>query len=738
MSYGQGSVIYVVTPPDLPRTQRLADELMALGWEVEIADTPQKSSRIDGEACVVMLTRMGSRDPAILEAFRHRPRVMLPMLAEPMAVPAGPWTSEPIEMRFSIQEVAAMVINAIDMPTGRAPATRRPSRPRPDDGMPPISPASRTPSRPQSPGPYIDRTPSRPRIPIDDRLPPMPRYEDDRPSGRGPRYEDRPGVDDRLPREMDDPYTSSRPRDPYSQSRPRDPYAQSRPRDPYSQSRPRDPYAASRPGSNFDDEMPNPAESGRSRDSLSFAYSRKSAVVGAVPPVRKRTSPLSRFLSVVLILLLLGGGGFGAYYVHKHPSILQKFGFGGASSTATTYAAAIPGSGCDKGNAKWGQSVDQNFTFACQQDGLLITQKANFNTFSGMFFEGTTTTSIASNYTAQVSATLQSTEPTNTVGMLIHISDVGQQQLTSGYLFVVTALGEWELVRVGTPNNTQLAIGYLSQTAKTYTLAITASGPIMTLAINGTTVGAFTDTTYTATKAVGLVISNPGGTQPVAAAFAQFSFQNQGASTVTAESAAATATAQATQALQTPYTATVPGPGCDKGAAQWAPPAALTLPGAVTCSATAMTLTKDASAGAGSIVGYFGYYGALPANYSVGVTVDPSKLNGGCAAIYTRFSTKGAYLFALCDDGSWDIDIISNGTKTALRRGSVPVATSYDLLVTDNGGAKSFTINNRTATATSTVLTDTTFVGLGIITAPGGAGVVSYSNFKLTPLAANG
>lgn len=727
MPNGRGPTMYIVTPPELPRALRLADEIYALGWEVEIADTPERGAEAGQRGvCIIMLTRDGWRDPALVEAIRQRPTILVPVLAEPMPLPNGPWTSDPIEMRYSLQEVAAMVINAIDMPTSRSSATRAPSRPR--DGMS----ESRSPSRLrdddglQRPS-YESRVPSRPRPPADDRG-----YARSQPPGL---LDDRP-----ISRPRDDDRPPSRPRDYETRmpSRPRDPqeaFASSRPRELLEESfgssrvrEPADAFSMSRPRG-----MDDSFASSRPREAGMYS-SRRSAVVGATARPRN-TSPLPRILGIVALIAVLFIGGFGVTYIQKHPDFLHRLFGGGGSTSAPAYTAAIPGADCDKGGGKWTQTTSANFAFACQNNALQITQSGGFDTFSGAFFAGTGT-AIAQNYRIQVTASISGTETTDTAGILVHLASLGGDQIASGQLFTINARGAWAVTRIASTGNVQLAIGFLSQPAKSYMLTLDVSGAVLTLGINGVAVGSVTDTTYTGTTGIGLIVANPLGKQAAVVSYDQFSFTPLGSPALSIDQAAATATAQATQAIQTAYVAALPGPGCDKGSAQWAPPLALGLDGTVTCDATTMTLAKDTKTGDSTYVGYFGQLGLLPANLKVEVTVNTSKLGGGCATIVTRKTDKGSYIFAICQDGSWDINVFLNGVKTKLRGGFVPVATTYALAVTDNGGTKSFTLNGLSATTTNTVLTDTGVVELGVITAPGGTGSAAFSNFKVTPITA--
>jgi hypothetical protein len=135
--------IMVVAPPNLPRANRLVNELFEMGWDVELAETPSRAAEAaEAIACVIVLTRDEWRDPAIIAAIRTRPAILIPVFCDPMQLPSGPWTAAPIEMRLPPPEVAGYIIETIEASGGgnmRQSATR---------------------SRP-----YVDKTPSRPRDP---------------------------------------------------------------------------------------------------------------------------------------------------------------------------------------------------------------------------------------------------------------------------------------------------------------------------------------------------------------------------------------------------------------------------------------------------------------------------------------------------------------------------------------------------------------------------------------------
>ncbi len=661
MRSGRALTLYLVTPPGLARALRLADELEEQGWRVVIADSPARGADAGAAGtCVIMLTRDGWRDPAIVAAIRNRPAVLVPVLVEPMSLPQGPWSSDPIEMRQSLSVVAERVadaVNGLDRPTSRN------SRPRPatvDDGMP-----------------YRVTPASRPR-----------RYGDE------------------------DTFHSA------TNSRPRG------------------------------DSLARTGPPSRPRDSLNGSASRSATTSRQKARKKKSSSPWPGILAFIIVLAALGGG---YRYAQQHPSVLKKLGIsslpgihpvsGSTTASNGAYNATVPGASCDRGNAKWSQTTLSNYTFLCQSGGLLLTQTGSFNQQSGLFYNGTTG-ALPQNYQVKINAAIQSSEPTNTVAIAVHLGALTNGNLTSGQIIGVHADGQWAIQRINNDGSasTPLAAGVLSQPAKSFVMAVDVAGPVLTFSINGTQIGTATDTTYSSTVAVGLIFTNNGGSAAASVLLSQFAFAPLPTPAISTMNAVATATAQVAAQVQTPYTAAVPGPGCDKGAGQWLSPTMLGLNGSVTCGASAMNLqvvTKASSTqGDVAFAGYIGQTGFLPQYYKVAVTIDASNLGNGCAFVATVGGSSGSYDYVICGDGSWEFDLVSPTAKKQLLTGYVPQATSYVVGTSDTATGHVFTINGRsTPTISNTALTVTNYIGLGVIGVPGVTIAAAFSAFTVTPQA---
>jgi hypothetical protein len=142
--------VLIASAPGDPRAVRLADDLQDMGLDVVLADTPEIAEdylpELNGMVCVAVLRARLWNTPAISIVVRAGPPVLIPVLAEQMALPRGPWSFEPIPMetpRQAVQEVAEAVEGA-----WRTLADRRPSRPRPDPFAGGREPFDRTPPDP--------------------------------------------------------------------------------------------------------------------------------------------------------------------------------------------------------------------------------------------------------------------------------------------------------------------------------------------------------------------------------------------------------------------------------------------------------------------------------------------------------------------------------------------------------------------------------------------------------------
>jgi hypothetical protein len=127
--------VLVAAAPGDPRAIRLVDDLQAMGWDVQLAETPDVAEDYAGESiCVAVLRPRYWNAPPIAAMVRANPPYLIPVLAEQMPLPRGPWAYEPIPME-SPSQVAEEVAQAIEDGV-RALGMRRPSYP-PRNAYPP-------------------------------------------------------------------------------------------------------------------------------------------------------------------------------------------------------------------------------------------------------------------------------------------------------------------------------------------------------------------------------------------------------------------------------------------------------------------------------------------------------------------------------------------------------------------------------------------------------------------------
>lgn len=120
--------VLVAAAPGDPRAIRLVDDLHEMGWDVQLAETPDVAEDYAAESvCVAVLRPRYWNAPPIAAMVRANPPYLIPVLAEQMPLPRGPWAYEPIPME-SPSQVAEEVAQAIEDGM-RAVGMRRPSYP---------------------------------------------------------------------------------------------------------------------------------------------------------------------------------------------------------------------------------------------------------------------------------------------------------------------------------------------------------------------------------------------------------------------------------------------------------------------------------------------------------------------------------------------------------------------------------------------------------------------------------
>jgi len=96
---GTGPSLFVVATEGDYRAQSLADALRQLGWNVTLATRPELATQAAGATAVIaLLTPTTWNAPAVAAGVTSRAPRVIPVLAEPMALPNGPWTSAPFSL----------------------------------------------------------------------------------------------------------------------------------------------------------------------------------------------------------------------------------------------------------------------------------------------------------------------------------------------------------------------------------------------------------------------------------------------------------------------------------------------------------------------------------------------------------------------------------------------------------------------------------------------------------------
>ena len=99
-------VLLVASPNDTSTSEMITTALRTAGVSVLIANTITLASQADECAICIILLRPGQwrTTPTITTAMRSNPRYMIPILTEPMSLPAGAWSTEAIILKEPLSE----------------------------------------------------------------------------------------------------------------------------------------------------------------------------------------------------------------------------------------------------------------------------------------------------------------------------------------------------------------------------------------------------------------------------------------------------------------------------------------------------------------------------------------------------------------------------------------------------------------------------------------------------------
>ncbi len=684
--------LLIAAPPADPRAPVMADALRAFGWQVWVADSPEHAAQAapGAYACIILLTATQWNNPISSAAVLANPLRLVPVLAEPMMVPSGRWTTPPIPINGNPAEVARSIMGALRLQPTSGALTGNAGQPPMSGPLPMGPPSSMAP--PQAGPPPMG--PSSSMAPPQAGPPPM-----------GP------------PSSMAPPQAGSPPMGPPNGSA--DAFLNS----PSVGMSPSAPPTSDHYGSAAIAERP-PARAvpGMARDGRAASpYARISELSAKIPVLAKsalatrRRSLVAGGAVLVLVILAL------ALIV---PSQLANLGRQGNQNTQP-YSAAVPGPGCDHGAALWQIPVKAP-AIACQNGALVVTQPAGVNTAQEVFFRGVGNT-FPANYHVQVEVTVTGgTAPS--VGFEVH-----RQLPTGGDILLVSTAGIWQIASDSQSGaSSRLGLGFLAQGATDYTLSADVYGTTIAFAIAGKTVATVADAAFTTTQAIALVLIDPQATGAVSAAFSHFSYAPL--------TAAGAPNPTPVTGKPNSYTANVPGPGCDTGGGVWEPPA-LYLGKSTTlhCTPAGLVISQAQDANLLGEARFFWTGAAFPANYQVATMIDLSQLNGGCAGFLTRTNAaQSGYSFAICQNGGWWIARVdAGGQPTLLTSGLVTLTSNLVAMqATLKGPALSLTLNGAAVgSASDATYTATSEIDLIAQTPQAVSGSVTFAGFTFTPQA---
>lgn len=441
---------------------------------------------------------------------------------------------------------------------------------------------------------------------------------------------------------------------------------------------------------------------------------------------KKKGNPGRVVLIVGLVVVLLGGLGYAGY---RFRNTLPFFQHNGTSTAAgpQPYSATTPGPGCDKGNGQWSLPASHSyFTTTCSATGITLKQTATSAYSPTVLFKGTGQ-GLPQSYTVQVQATITAGDALSGVGLLVHGQAAG-----GGHIFLALENTLWGFAVLSGDNKGTVGKrrGFIAAPTKNFTLLVEVDGPTMTFTINGKQVTHATEPSFSGSDDIGFFISSADG-KLMSATFSHFAFTPLPDPTISSDDAVSTAVA-INNAIPNPYTAAVPGPGCDKGAGQWAGPSFYSETGGkLTCTSHALQIQANAASAVDT--GFYGVKGFVPANFTVAVTMNPGDANS-CGGISTQ-DTKGAYIYVMCANGTYLIldGSLNGGQPNHLASGNVGSSAPFQISVQEKGTSHILTVNG---TAMPTV-TNGDFTGpdhitlyaLGLTSTPS---TVSFANFSFT------
>lgn len=404
------------------------------------------------------------------------------------------------------------------------------------------------------------------------------------------------------------------------------------------------------------------------------------------------------------------------------------------------YQTDIPGPDCDPqpGLSWWSASRD---IFQCRANGLIMTNISQTD-IDAMRFEPNLTDPrqyFGSIFTMRVQATFVDAPSDACVGLEIdlHIGSANSHD------FFVCADRSWNIDR-STNNGLadgRLAAGFLTQKASTHELQVAVRGKTLSFSIDQQPVATFVDQAYFATDSIALLLS--GSTSTGASSTARFTHFAIIPDLTATPLPDASATPASTSA---PYTAAVPGFGCDHGGAPWSSPEYGNGTGAAfTCQTNRFVIQQLPQNARLAQELFYGRDGMtpFPTNYSVSVQLDLSLSPSACAGLDMRRQLNDfrGYGFYMCRNGAALIVTFpaAGGTATVLSSGPWKYKPSVVLVVTVRGSILTLSLDGKTLlTATDASLTTTDHIDLGVYASDAHGASAGFSRFVFTPLPKGG
>jgi hypothetical protein len=189
--------------------------------------------------------------------------------------------------------------------------------------------------------------------------------------------------------------------------------------------------------------------------------------------------------------------------------------------------------------------------------------------------------------------------------------------------------------------------------------------------------------------------------------------------------------------LSTPYTASVPGPGCDAGGALWT-----VTPGepiTTRCGATGLHVEIGPGPISEGDIKFLPPNGFASQDYRISVKITFSSGFDGCAGIFTRASAAGRYLSAICGDDSVSIAKLGGHGSSYLYLNFVGREPTYIIETVSLGADQSIYVNGgKIGTVADAAFSTTEYIGLAVVNSGDRAEAVVFSNFSFTPLPSSG